>query len=345
MKDVTRLGEPEEEKTMITINSTFSDFMVRRKVNVSPRTWAKDLKLYDTYIRTASISEKELTELNGQDAYRFLEHCLSIKPDMQYKYWKNILITMNQFFVDAIQMGLIPMNPFHSFRPNKDRFAPRKIVKDGDTVFSPEELERVTQIALDDAEEKQCALPLGILVIKHLGIRDGELCALKWGDIMKVKNFYVIHIQRELVSCVTPDGKFTGFEVLNHCKTPKGDRLIPISPKCLEIFRLIKRYNAQKGIPVSPEELIFQRVRKGQVELCSPRCFYGRFARYCKMAGMSVVKSPHDMRRTFVTMLNDAQMNIKKIQQYAGHASLAQTMDYIKHRDVSDEDFGILSSL
>ncbi len=60
---------------------------------------------------------------------------------------------------------------------------------------------------------------------------------------------------------------------------------------------------------------------------------------------MDVVKSPHDMRRTFVTMLNDAQMNIKKIQQYAGHASLAQTMDYIKHREVTDEDLEYLSTL
>ena len=237
------------------------------------------------------------------------------------------------------------MNPFVSFRPNKDRFAPRKIVQDRDTVFSPEELEKITEIALADAEAKQSALPLGILVIKHLGIRDGELCALKWGDIVQIKNFYVIHIQREMVSGVTPDGRYTGFEILNHCKTPKGDRLIPLSPKCLEVFGLIRKYNEQKGIPVGAEDLIFQRIRKGRVELCSPRCFYGRFARYCRMAGMSVVKSPHDMRRTFVTSLNDAQMNIKKIQQYAGHASLAQTMEYIKHRDVTDEDLEFLSKL
>ncbi len=338
-KEVSQIGKK------MTINSTFSDFMVRRKVNVSPRTWAKDMHLYETYIRTAPISDKPLKELNGQDAYAFLEHCLSVKSDMQYKYWKNILITMNQFFVDAIRMGILPMNPFHSFRPNKDRFAPRKIVQDSDTVFSSEELEKITEIALTDAETKQSALPLGILVIKHLGVRDGELCALKWGDIIQVKDFYVIHIQREMVSGVTPDGRYTGFEVLNHCKTPKGDRLIPLSPKCLEVFKLIRKYNEKKGIPVGAEDLIFQRIRKGKVELCSPRCFYGRFARYCRMAGMRVVKSPHDMRRTFVTSLNDAQMNIKKIQQYAGHASLAQTMEYIKHRDVTDEDLEFLSKL
>ena len=61
-KEVSHIGE-------ITINSTFADFMTRRKVNVSPRTWAKDMHLYETYIRTAPISDKPLLELNGQDAY------------------------------------------------------------------------------------------------------------------------------------------------------------------------------------------------------------------------------------------------------------------------------------
>ena len=344
-KDIEDLIIDFKKGRIATINNTFSGFMVRRKTAVSSRTWAKDKHLYETYIQTADISNKPLVELNCQDAYSFLDHCLTVKRDMQYKYWKNILITLNQFFIDAIQSGIISMNPFHSFRPNKDRFVPRKIVQDCDTIFSPEELELVTQIALEDAEAKHSSLPLGILVIKHLGIRDGELCALKWGDIVEKKKFYVIHIQREMVSCVTEDGKYTGFEVLNHCKTPKGDRLIPLSPKCLEVFGLIRKYNTQNGIPTGPSDLIFQRIRKGQIELCSPRCFYGRFARYCRMAGMDVVKSPHDMRRTFVTMLNDAQMNIKKIQQYAGHASLAQTMDYIKHREVTDEDLEYLSTL
>lgn len=50
---------------------------------------------------------------------------------------------------------------------------------------------------------------------------------------------------------------------------------------------------------------------------------------------MDVIKSPHDVRRTVLTNLYYAGMPLKKIQEYAGHSSLKQTMDYIR---ISDDD-------
>ena len=53
---------------------------------------------------------------------------------------------------------------------------------------------------------------------------------------------------------------------------------------------------------------------------------------------MEVIKSPHDIRRTVLTNLYSVGMPLKKIQEYAGHSSLKQTMDYIR---VSDDDYDI----
>ncbi|MBR4759781.1 MAG: tyrosine-type recombinase/integrase, partial [Lachnospiraceae bacterium] len=65
------------------------------------------------------------------------------------------------------------------------------------------------------------------------------------------------------------------------------------------------------------------------------RSFDPRLRKYCRQSGMSVIKSPHDIRRTVLTNLYEAGMPLKKIQEYAGHSSLKQTMDYIR---ISDED-------
>ncbi len=53
---------------------------------------------------------------------------------------------------------------------------------------------------------------------------------------------------------------------------------------------------------------------------------------------MDVIKSPHDIRRTVLTNLYAAGMPLKKIQEFAGHSSLKQTMDYIR---ISDEDIDL----
>ena len=54
---------------------------------------------------------------------------------------------------------------------------------------------------------------------------------------------------------------------------------------------------------------------------------------------MDVVKSVHDIRRTVLTNLFKAHMPLPKIQQFAGHSSLRQTMDYLK---ISDDELDLM---
>lgn len=60
---------------------------------------------------------------------------------------------------------------------------------------------------------------------------------------------------------------------------------------------------------------------------------------------MSVIKSPHDMRRTVLTNLYIAGMNLKKIQEYAGHTTLRQTMDYLRIPDDNQNIMQYLNTL
>lgn len=47
-------------------------------------------------------------------------------------------------------------------------------------------------------------------------------------------------------------------------------------------------------------------------------------------AGMTIIKSPHDIRRTFATNLYIVTHNLRKEQRVIGHTSMSQTMDYIQ---------------
>ena len=176
----------------------------------------------------------------------------------------------------------------------------------------------------------------------NLGLRDGELCALKWKDIETNFRGDYIHVQREMVAKIDNDGKYDGFEILPHCKTPAGNRRLQLNQKAKETLKLIKQLNEQNNLPTDYDDFIFLRWDKEKIKNCTPRSFDPRLRRYCKHAGMDVIKSPHDVRRTVLTNLYMAHMPLKKIQEFAGHSSLKQTMDYIK---ITDDDIDMIQYL
>ena len=83
----------------------------------------------------------------------------------------------------------------------------------------------------------------------------------------------------------------------------------------------------------------FMRRYRGVLSVCTPRSFDPRLRKYCRYAGMKVIKSPHDVRRTVLTNLYMLGMPLKNIQEYAGHSSLKQTMDYIR---ITDDDLDMM---
>ncbi len=322
-----------------TFESTFEHYLATRKMTVSDNTWSKDIYLYNRYLKGSPLGKKPIKKITLDDGYAFLNYCLKINPNMKKRYWNNIKGLLGTFIQYYLDRGLIAINPFANLKPKKDLFAPPKQTRDSDTVFSYQEQITVIEFAELDSKETESAIPLGIVILFMLALRCGELCALKWGDIETDIRGTYIHVQREMVVNIDANGNHDGFTVLDHCKTPAGDRRLLLNNRAKETFNRIKRINEANGIPTGDDDYVFQRWEKNELKLCSSRSFDPRLRKYCRKAGMTVIKSCHDIRRTALTNLYNAGMPLKKIQEYAGHASLKQTMDYIR---ISDNDVDIV---
>ena len=324
------------------MRTIYPEYLESRKIEVANTTWKKDVYNFNTYIENSQLGDTPLPNITLADGYTFLDHCISVYPGMKRKYWDCIRGTLNSMFQYAIDRLYISNNPIHNLKPKKDFFAPATKTKDSDTVFSQSEMVAVTQLAEKDCESTGKSEPLGIIVLFNLGLRDGELCALRWRDI----EFYIgkayIHIQREMVAHIDDTGVAHGFEVLSHCKSEAGDRRIQLNDKAIDTFNRIKLINKANSLPTTDDDYIFLRYYKGEIKFCTPRSFDPRLRKYCRQAGMTVIKSPHDIRRTVLTNLYNVGMPLKKIQVYAGHSSLQQTMDYIR---ISEDDLDMLRYL
>lgn len=332
----------EEKEKIITLNSMANEFFAYRYVAKSSGTYGKDKLYYDMFIKHAPIASIPLDKITFADGVAWSQYCLSIKPEMKQAYWHNVRGTINQMMVYAIKQLYISQNPIKSIDIHRDLLQQQTVHQQKDLIFSQDEQNKVCELAYADAKNTQSAVPLAIPLLFSTGLRDGELCALKWADI---KAEGVLHIQSEMVEQRNKDNRFIGYKYVGHTKTPAGERDIQINREVAQILGLIKEYNLANGYSTSADDFIFLRTYRGSICSCTTRSFETRIKKYCKQAGMETLKSQHDIRRTFATNLYYQHPNkTKNIQRLMGHSSLEQTMAYIKTRDTDDIDLNCLIS-
>lgn len=328
---VDEILNQENQKGVRTLDSIAEQFFKYRFTCNAGATYSKDKKNYERFIRETALAKKDLTKITLDDGIEWASHCQKVKTDMKEKYFKNVRGTLNQMFNYAVDNQWLVRNPMKQLSIHKDHLAPKTVHTDNELIFEDWERKRVCELAYEDFNKSKYSAPLAIPLIFATGIRDGELCALKWKDIEQGG----LHIQAEMVENRDENNKFRGYKYVDHTKTPAGNRIIAISQEVEKILALVKKRNIENGYSVKANDFIFLRTYRRKICECTTRCFESRIKKYCGKAKMDILKSQHDARRTFATNLFYAGMNEKNIQSLMGHERLEQTMDYIKKKSAN----------
>ncbi len=157
---------------------------------------------------------------------------------------------------------------------------------------------------------------LGYAISLYTGMRIGEVCALKWGDI---------DMERGLIS-VTKTLQRVYFKEGEKGKT----KVIIGSPKSRAAVR---------DIPISCalEELLLQRVGReecyllsGTTEAIEPRLYRKHFEKFLKRNGLEPIRF-HSLRHTFATRCIERGADCKTVSCLLGHASVSMTLNLYVH--------------
>lgn len=321
----------QNEEGVRTLDSISEAFFKYRFTNTASGTYSKDKNNYARYIKETTLAKKDITKIVLSDGVEWANHCLKVKPDMKEKYFKNVHGTLNQMFKYAVDNQWLAKNPLEKIAIHKDHLAPKTVHTNNELIFEDSERKKVCELAYEDSSKSKSSLPLAIPFLFSTGLRDGELCALKWKDLEEKG----LHVQAEMVEERNEENKFLGYKYVNHTKTTAGDRIIALNQEALKILALVKKTNLENDYPVKANDFIFLRTYKNNICACTTRSFETRVKKYCRKAKMGILKSQHDIRRTFATNLFYSGMNTKDIQALMGHESLEQTMAYIKRKEAN----------
>lgn len=198
-------------------------------------------------------------------------------------------------------------------------------------VLSPQEQQRLTVYLYDNME----LCNLGILVCMYSGLRIGELCALRWENILwNEKCIYVKETMQRLQNTDTSGTLMSKTSiVISAPKSACSIRKIPIPE---QLFSLLRMYECESST----------FLMTGTKSYIEPRTLQYRFKRITEKCNIYDVKF-HSLRHTFATRCVELGFDIKSLSEILGHANVNITLNRYVHPSMEQKqkNMNLLSEL
>lgn len=291
-------------ESRITIEELYGDWLEYKKLHTNSASYMYRIETeWDKHYNGTEIVRTRITELTKLQLDEWA-HKLIRQNNMTRKQYYNTTMIMRQLLEYAVDREIIDSSPFSRVKPDSKLFR-RVPKKPSETqVFSKSEEAAIEEAAWKDFHDRvhhvRQLVPLAILFMFYTGVRISEVCALRYDDIEGEE----IHIQRMLLDYE--------HRVVDRTKSDAGDRYVYLPSKARKIIEEAKKRQQEEGVPddgyifsMSDDPCPYDAVRK---------CF----AKFCKDLGI-VNKSSHKARKTYISTLIDAGVNINTIREMVGH--------------------------
>lgn len=281
--DIVRLAE------RLTVEQWLRRIYELRRPERRPKT----LRSYDHYLRhiLPEIGHVPLQKLTSYQVRRLHSKTAGLSPSVR----QHIHDFLNSSFKEALRYELVEKNPVAAVERPK-----------GGVLVEPQVWNRDQIVAFLEASEGH-RLHAAFHLLLSLGLRIGELLALRWDDLDGNR----LRVQRTL----TVDGGTVGF---GPPKTRNSTRDVYLSDDILaklEAHRSMQ--DGERAITPrwSDEGLIFPSSVGSPLR---PENFWRVYKRLVKVAGVPQVRV-HDLRHTYITMARDAGLDAEVIANRVGH--------------------------
>jgi len=288
----------------ITFDDLFSEWLEYKKlITNSPNTITRHKQHYNKYFASSTLCGKKIRHLDSLTLEAEFNQLVR-ENNLSRKEWINIKTIPKGMFEYAVRKGYLDSNPLDSV---KIFVKYRQVTKkSGSTqTYNSDELLHLNQYLDAKYSETGDTAFLAVKLNFLLGLRVGELVALKWGDISENH----LHIVREEIR----NQEAGIYEVVEHTKT-HCDRFVLLIPKAIALLKKIDQHN----------EYIFSR----NGERITSRQIAYVLEKYAERQGVRT-KSTHKMRKTYASLLSANGVPLDAIREQLGHSDLQTTLSYI----------------
>src|SRR5215210_4303556 len=263
------------------------------------------LRDYDSIFRNhvlPHLGEIPLEDLTAERVERWAAGEIDPDRQMANRTREKTITVFHGCMERARKLHRLPFNPVADVE--KPRTATRTEIE----VFSPEEVMALVRAA---ESEQDAAI---FLTAAFTGLRQGELVALCWRDV----DFAGSYIR---VTASYTNGVLS---------TPKSGKVrsVPMAPEVGEALARLGQRDEYAG----EDDLVFVGLAGGHLDASA---LLRRYRTALRSAGLRQLRF-HDLRHTFGTRVI-AEADIRRVQEWMGHADVQTTMRYLHYAPRHDE--------
>ena len=176
---------------------------------------------------------------------------------------------------------------------------------------------REQQILEDYLLEHLTPTNLGILLSLYTGLRIGEICGMRWGDIDFDRGVLTVERTVNRIREISEQTPQKTKVIITVPKTIHSIRTIPV-PK--DILALLEDNKTEKNMYILTRNETF----------LEPRTLQQRYKRILQDAGLRDIRY-HALRHTFASRCVEQNFDMKSLSEILGHSSARITMDRYVH--------------
>ena len=312
-KQVEENCKKEVRKPDVTLREMYPDWLQYKSLHTKATSYIKritsDWKKYYLDDSIIDIPIKEFTKISLE------KWALTKVKDLELtkkQYMNMSLIIRGCLSMAAEEKVVIKENLYLQVHINPKLFRPIKKKESKTQVYTEDEQRLIFKEAMEDFQNDPTdTTPLAVMLAFFIGTRPGETVAIKESDIRGD----IIDIQRmESGMFETQDGinySRVAVEVVDYTKTEAGTRQVSVSADGMAIIEIIKTVNESNG---TSGGYLFNRdgvpIKESAVAW--------RVQKYCNHLKIKY-RSPHKIRKTYISALIDAGVNIDTIRRLVGH--------------------------
>ncbi len=159
----------------------------------------------------------------------------------------------------------------------------------------------------------------GILLALFTGMRIGEICALRWGDISLENKLIHINKTMQRLQTLHPGTSKKTRVVIGDTKSSCSDRYIPITDRTAAL--------CDRMYVTDPNAYILTGISGKYMEPRALQYRLGKILTACNLKGIHF----HTLRHTFATRCIEVGFEIKSLSEILGHSNTKVTLDRYIH--------------
>lgn len=343
--ELEKRQQADKEQNTMTLKELFYEFMEYKKSKVSGGTINRMMqdwkKFYESH---TEFIHKPFVEITKIDVDNLLNDIVNERT-MKDKAFKNMCGVLKQTFEYAVNAEYIDKSPYR-VEVNKKKITPTRKKANEKEVFTSKERDiLIKEMERRIQNDPLNAVPLAIMLDFEIGVRCGELLALKESDIISENGTSKLYIHRQVVkeNNITDleNIKQIGWNVVDYTKSDCGERKIPLTPKALEYIDRIRQINVLNG---NQNKGFLFLTEDGTI--ITRDALDGQLRRGCAYAGIPI-RSMHKIRKTYASTLYQRGVSITIISKLLGHADESTTMKHyiFNLKDETETDSLVLNAL